>query len=164
RGVTPALFQHPGELGPGLWRRVLAAKLAFAVAPAARRDDGGDALVDATGIDRNRGAEARADRADAVRLDVRVLGEKRERVAGAFDLVEADQPPLRALARAAARHIEAQRGVAELLEHRAGLEHVVRVHVAAEAMQHQEGRPALARRDAIGHAHGARDGETIRFE
>ena len=53
--------------------RVLAAELALAVAPAAVGDHRRDALVDAAGIDRDRGAEARADHADAVAVDRRCL-------------------------------------------------------------------------------------------
>ena len=131
------------------WRRMLAAELPLAVAPAARRDRRGDPLVDAADIDRDGGAEARADHADAVAFDVRMLGEEGERVARRLHLLQADQIAARALALAAARHVEAQRDVAELLEHLAGLEHVARTRIAAEAVHDDEGRPALAGLHAV---------------
>ena len=56
--------------------RVLAAELALAVAPAAVGDHRGDARVDAAGVDRDRGAEARADDADALGIDRGMLGEE----------------------------------------------------------------------------------------
>ena len=64
--VALALRQHVGELLPGCLARMLAAEFPLAVAPAARRDRRGHALVDAADIDRDGGAEARADHADAV--------------------------------------------------------------------------------------------------
>ena len=162
--VALALRQHVGELLPGRLARMLAAEFPLAVAPAARRDRRGDALVDAADIDRDGGAEARADHADAVALDVRILGEEGQRVARRLHLLEADQVAARAFALAAARHVEAQRDVAELLEHLAGLEHVGRTRIAAEAVHDDEGRPALAGLHAVRHADGAGELECTRLK
>ena len=95
---------------------MLAAEFAFAVAPAAIGDDCRDARIGAARIDANRAAEARTNHADAVGIDVAVLGQKIERVAGILNLFEADDAPEFTLALAAAAHVEAQRHVAELIE------------------------------------------------
>ena len=153
--VTLAFRQHVGELLPGLGARMLAAELALAVAPAARRDRGGHALVHADCIDRDRRAEARPDHADAVALDVGVLGEEAQRIARGLHLLQANEVAARALAFAAARHVEAQRDVAELLEHLAGLEHGGGTRIAAEAMHDDPRRTPLAWLDAVRNAHGA---------
>src|SRR5207237_7122587 len=86
--VFAAFFQHFGEARPRLRALVLAAELALAVAPAAVGDDRGDALVDTTGVDCDRPAEARADEADALRIDRGMLGEKGECIARVLDLLE----------------------------------------------------------------------------
>src|SRR5256885_15498783 len=112
--------------------------------PAAGRDRRCDTVVDAADIDRDRSAEARADHADAVARDVRMLGEERQPVARGLHLLQADQVAALAFAIAAARHVEAQRHIAELFEHLAGLEHVARARIAAEAVHDDEGRPSLA--------------------
>src|SRR5579884_2626692 len=88
--VFAAFLEHLGELGPRLRGRMLAAKFALAMSPAAVGNDGGDARVGAAGIDADRTAEARADYADAVRIDRRMLGQKFQRIAGILDLFEAD--------------------------------------------------------------------------
>src|SRR5205814_5784040 len=104
-----------------------------------RRDRGGDTLVDAADINRDGGAEARPDHADAVGLDVRILRQKGQRVARGLDLLKANKISARAFALAAARHVDAQSNVAELLEHLAGLEHIGRTGVAAEAVHDDKG-------------------------
>ncbi len=134
---------------------MLAAEFALAVAPAAVGDDRGEAFVDAAGINRDRAAEARADDADALRIDVGMAGEKRHRARGVLDLFETDDAPELALALAAAAHVEAQRDVAEIVQHLRGLHHVARVLVAAEPVQHEECGAPLAAADAVGHAHHA---------
>jgi len=60
--MTLSFRQHVGEFFPGRLTGMLAAELALAIAPAAGRDRGGDTLVDADAVDRDRGSEARADR------------------------------------------------------------------------------------------------------
>src|SRR5260370_1039680 len=82
---------------------------------------GGDALIDAAGIDRDRAAETRSDEADARGIDGGVLGEEGERVARVLDLLQADHAAEFALAVAAAAHVETQHHVAELVEHLGGL-------------------------------------------
>ena len=83
--------------------RMLAAELALAVAPAARRDHRGDALVDAADIDRDRGAEARPDHARCGRARrAGCLARKVSASLVACDLLEADQVAALALALAAA--------------------------------------------------------------
>src|SRR4029078_2199179 len=119
---------------------------------------------DATYIDSDGGAKAGPDHADAVALDVRILGEEGQRVARRLHLLEADQIAARAFALAAARHVDAKRDVAELLEHLAGLEHVGRSRVAAEAVHDDEGRAAFARLHAIRHANGAGELECPRLK
>src|SRR5262249_60863222 len=117
RPIRAALFQHCGELGPGFRRAVLAAKFAFAVAPAAVRNHGGEARISAAGVDGDRATEARTDCAYAVRIDRRMGSEKIERIAEILNLFEADDAAEFALALAAAAHIEAQRDIAGLVEH-----------------------------------------------
>src|SRR6185312_603955 len=83
---------------------------------------------------------------------------------GVLDLLETDEATLLAFAVAAAAHIEAQGRVAQLLEQRGGGQHIAGVHIAAEAVQQQEGGPALAGGQPVGNAHGAGEGEMPRFE
>ena len=104
---------------------MLAAEFTFAVAPATVRYDGGNARVDAGGVNRDGAAETGADHADAVARDGGVLRQKRERIAGVFHLLEADHPPVLAFAFAAAAHVEAQRDVAQALEDFARRQHVL---------------------------------------
>src|SRR5262249_35719831 len=134
-------------------RLVLPAELALAVAPAAVRDHGGDALVDPPGIDADRAAEARADERDARAVDGRMLSEIRQRTAGILDLLQADHASVLARAVAAAAHVEAQRHVAELVEHLGRSDHGGRAFVAAEAVQQQERGALFARLHAVGYAH-----------
>src|SRR5580700_8281683 len=103
-----ALFEHLGELRPTFRRRMLAAEFALAMTPAAVRDHGGNARIGAAGIDADRAAEARADHADAIRVDGRMLGQKIERIAGVLDLFEADDPTELPFALAAAAHVETE--------------------------------------------------------
>src|SRR6476660_2465771 len=124
--VAFSFRQHVGELLPGRLARMLTAELPLAVAPAARCDRRGDALVDAADIDRDGSTEARSDHADAVALDVRMLGQEGQRVARGPDLLKANEIAARAFALAAARHVDPQGDVAELLEHFARLEHIGR--------------------------------------
>ncbi len=93
-----------------------------------------------------------------------MLRQKAEGIAGGGDLLQADQPATLAFAFAATRHVEAQGHVAELLEHGAGLEHVAGAAVAAEAVQHDERRPSLARADALGHSHVSHQRAILRPE
>ena len=134
---------------------MLALELALAVAPTAVGDDGGDARVGAAGIDADRAAEARTDHADAVGVDVAVLGEKIKRVAGVLDLLEADDAAEFTLALAAAAHVEAQRHVAELVENLGGRDAGRARAVGAEAVQHQKRRAPLAGAQAVRHAQDA---------
>src|SRR5438270_8814538 len=106
--VLAAFFQHLGEARPRLWALVLPAKLALAVAPAAVGDDRGDALVDATGVDCDRPAEARADEADALRIDRGMLRQERQRAVRILDLFKTDDAAEFALDVGAAAHVEAQ--------------------------------------------------------
>ena len=85
----------------------------------------------------------------------RGLGQERQRAAGILDLLEADQVAALALAVAAAAHVEAERDIAEVVEHLGGLQHVRGFVVAAEAVQHQEGGAPLAGLDAVRDPHGA---------
>ena len=57
-----------------------------------------------------------------------------------------------------------KRDVAELLEHLAGLEHVGRTRIAAEAVHDDEGRPALAGLHAVRHADRAGELECARLK
>ena len=134
---------------------MLAAEFALAVAPAAGGNHSGNALVDAADIDRDRRAEARADHADTVVLDVGILGKEGQRVARGLHLFQADQMATLAFAVAAAGHVETQRHVAELLEHLAGLEHVVRARLLPKPCMTMKAGPALARFHAVRHADGA---------
>jgi hypothetical protein len=158
--VLATLLEHTGEARPFLRALVLAAELALAVAPAAVGDDGGDALVDAAGIDRDRAAEARPDHADARAVDRGMAREKAERAAGVLDLFQADDAAGLAFALAAAAHVEAQHDVAEIAQHLGRLHRVRRGLVAAEAVQHQEGGAPLARAQPARDMHDAGNLET----
>jgi hypothetical protein len=115
-------------------------------------------------IDRDGGAEARTDHADAVGFDIRILGEKGQRVARGLDLLEANEISARAFAFAAARHVDAQGDVAEILEHLAGLEHVGRTRVAAEAMHDDEGWALFTGLHTVRHPHRAGEFECTRLK
>ena len=143
---------------------MLAAEFALAVAPAAVGDHRGDARVGAAGIDRDRAAETRADDADAVGIDGRMMAEKIERVAEILDLLEADDAAELALALAAAAHVEAQRDIAELAEHPRRSQHVRALAVGAETVQHQKRRAALGRLQALGHTEHAVQAQARRLK
>jgi hypothetical protein len=68
-----------------------------------------------------------------------------ECVAEVLDLIEADNAAKLALAFAAAAHVEAQRDIAEFVQHSRRLQHARRVTVAAKAMEHDESRTAFPR-------------------
>ncbi len=158
--VLAALLQHVGEARPFLRALVLAAELALAVAPAAVGDHGGDALVDAAGVNGNGAAEARSDQADARGVDRRVRGEEGQRAAGILDLLQADHAAVLAFAVAAAAHVEAQHDVAEIAQHLGRLHRIRRGLVAAEAVQHQEGGALLAGPQPARDVHDAGEFET----
>src|SRR4029077_8465780 len=132
-------------LRPGFRRRMLAAEFAFAVAPAAVRDHGGDARVGPAAMAPAGAAEDGADHADAVRVDGGMMAEKIERVAGVLDLLEADDPAELALALAAAAHVETQGDEAEFIEHPRRRDAGRAFVVGAKAVQHQERRALLGR-------------------
>src|SRR4051812_40363232 len=73
-------------------------------------------------------------------------------VAEVLDLLKADHACVLAFALAAAAHGEAHRDVAKIVEHTGGCQYVRRILVAAEAMQHQEGRALLTRFYAVRNA------------
>src|SRR5262245_3198197 len=151
--MLAALLEHVGEARPFLRALVLAAELALAVAPAAVGNDRRHALVDPAGIDRDRATEARADDADALGIDRRMLGEEAERAARVLDLLEADHSPELAFALAAAAHVEAQHDIAELIQDLGRLHRIGGGLVAAEAVQHQEGGAPFARSHPARHMH-----------
>ena len=110
----------------------------------ARGGERGNPPVDARRVDRDGGAEAVADQADARGIDLRPARQERQRVLRILDLLQTDDAPARALALAAAAKVEPQRGVAQTgqqLRHRDGDAAVL---VAAEAVQDEKARPALA--------------------
>src|SRR5580704_14664519 len=143
---------------------MLAAEFAFAVTPAAVRDDACHARIDAAGINADRTAKTRSDDADAIRIDRRMLGQEVQRIAGVFDLLETDHAAELAFAFAAAAHVKSQRDVTVFVEDAGRRDAVRAVAVRAEAMQHQEGRAAIARLDARRHAHHAVQAQTRRLE
>src|SRR6185503_2109046 len=111
--------------------RVLAAKLALAVPPPARGDHAGNAFIDAGRVDRNGGAEAVTDHTDPLRIDLLASRDERQRVLGVDHLIEAADLPALALALAATAHVDAERAVAEILQHarlQLGVRFVLRTH------------------------------------
>src|SRR5262245_63343965 len=130
---------------------MLLAELLLAVAPAPGRDARGDPVIGARRVDSDRGPEARADHADALGIDLGPCRQEAERALRVLDLLEADHASARALALAAAAHVEAQRRVAEAGEHLRGRDAVAAVLVAAEPVVDQDGGPSVARGP---HAHG----------
>ena len=123
---------------------MLLAEFLDAVAPAARRDAGGEARLDACRVHRDRGAEAVAVDANALRIDLWPVHQEFERRARVLDLLEADDAAARALALAAAAEIEAQRHVAQARVEIGGDAHAFAVLAAAEAVHDEKGGPALA--------------------
>ena len=125
---------------------MLAAKFAFAVAPAAARDHCGDALIRAACENRDRGAEAAADQGDSCGSTSGRVRQIRERVAGIGDLIEADnlcRARLRCRRSRESRCAGSRSPIDKLLgDHRLA----VAVLVAAEAVQNNECRSAFARR------------------
>src|SRR3954463_1494323 len=105
--VPTALLQQTGELRPRFRRRVLPAKLALAIAPAAGRNHAGKTIVDTSGINGNSRAEAVPDDADPLGIDLFTGGQKGQRVFGVGHLVEAAHLPALALAFTAAAEIKA---------------------------------------------------------
>src|SRR5690606_24872565 len=100
--VFATSFEHVGELLPRLRPWMLAAELALTVAPAAGRDHRRDALVDAPGIDGDRGADTVADHPDPRGVDFRALRQPAQRVARVGALVHAQDETAGAAAVAAA--------------------------------------------------------------
>ena len=79
RAKLSAAFEDVEESFPLPRAGVLALQLAGSVAPSADGDDCGDALVDATGVQRDGAAEALTADRDRVRVDVRLGREPGER-------------------------------------------------------------------------------------
>src|ERR1700722_9323270 len=90
--VAAAFFEHCREARPGFGRAMLAAEFTLAVPPAARRDDGSDARINAGCVDGNRRAKTATDQGDSLRIDLRMRGQKGERVAGIGNLLKTDHP------------------------------------------------------------------------
>ena len=162
--VAPPFFEHRGEARPAFGRRMLAAKLAFAVAPSSGGNDGGNAGVHSGGVNRYGGAETAANQGDLLRIDLGMRGEKRERVARVGNLVQADDAAALALAFAAAAHVETQGGVAQGVEHVAGSENVSGIFVAAETVQDDKRGESLAGCRACGNADDAGELQAVGIE
>ena len=129
---------------------MLALELALAVPPPARRDHGGDAVVDATGVDGYGGAEAVARHADALGVDLGLLGEPGDGVARVGDLIHAQDVAARAAGLSQPAEIDTQRRVAPAFQHLRldlGVALVLRAH---EPVQHDERRQLRAGLVAIG--------------
>ena len=151
--VLAAFLEHVKKARPFLRALVLAAELALAIPPAAIRNNRRQPRIDAARIDGDGAAKARSDRANARRVNAVLLREKGQRVAGVLDLLEADDATELAFALPAAAHIKGERDVAKVIQHLAWRKDIGGASVAAEAVQHEKCSPALARRDAIRHAH-----------
>ena len=134
---------------------MLAAELALAVAPTAGRDDGRHPRVRSAGVDRHGGAEAAAHQGDALRVHVGAAGHIAHRAGSIRDLFEANDPPVLPLAIAAAAEVDAHRDVAprrQLLGHD-GLS--VAALVAAETVEDDKRRAALAGAKIVRNVHDA---------
>ena len=134
---------------------MLLAEFFLAIAPAADRNAGGDALVHAGRINSHRGAETESHYADAIGAHFRTACKKRQRAAGILDLLQTNHPPAHALAVAATAHIKAQRDIAELLEQPRGHLGNTAVFVAAKAVQHHHRGAGLARNKTVGNMQNA---------
>src|SRR5262249_18382980 len=151
---------HPCKTRPLFPTFLLTPEPALPLPPPPLRDRRGAAPAPPAGIDGHRAAEARAHERDAFGVDRWMLRQPCERVAGILDLLEADHPAELALAVTTAAHAEAQRDIAEDVEHLAGRQHVRGILVAAKAMQHQEGGALLPGFDVVGNAHGGGQAQT----
>src|SRR5262249_50443600 len=114
--------------------------------------------------DCDRCAEAAADQRDAGGVYFRMLREKRDRVLRIRDLFHTDDAALLASTLAAAPHVEAQTDVAEFGKQLAGFEDAFRIHVAAEAVQHDEGRSPFRRQGLLRQTDDTDNIETVGFE
>ena len=151
--MTFAFFQHIAEASPGVGRGMLAPKFALAVTPPTARDHRGDALVRASRKYGDRRPEAASDQCNLLGIDLGSRGKIRDCIACVRHLVETDNPPVLSFALTASSEVDPHRHVspfAELLRHN---RLALTVFVAAEAMQHDECRPALAWAQSVRSAH-----------
>jgi hypothetical protein len=134
---------------------MLAAEFPLAVAPAARRDHRRDPLVDPAGVDRDRGQpklEPIAPMRSGSTFGCLARKESASLVACTWSLQISR--PFSPFARAAQPGMsKRRRDIAELLEHGAGLEHVLLEFWLPPTVQDHEGRPALMLPDAVRHPH-----------
>src|SRR3546814_4388470 len=97
---------------------MLAAKLALAIAPAARGDDAREALFYSTRVAGDRRPKTVADHAHPQRIDARLLGQPVHRVLRIGDLIVAQDIPALAFALAASAKVEAENDIALVRQHR----------------------------------------------
>src|SRR5439155_6510265 len=136
--ATPAFLHHRAEALPGLGRGVLPAELLLAVAPAARGDAYGEARLGSGGVHRDRRAEAVAEHSNPLRVCKTTFNQEIEGAPRVFHLLHADHAAALAFAFPAAAHVEAKRHVPERREDSGHGARVLRLLVAAEAVQHEE--------------------------
>src|SRR5262249_3470310 len=139
-------------------------KLGSAVAPTARGNDRGNPLIDAAGIHRYGRAEAVAGAGDAVRIHLGTRHQEGHGAPGVLDLLHADDVSARALALAATAHIEAERDVAPSGEQCRRADARLTALVAAEAVQHHAGGPALAGLQIVRHVQDPRQLQALRLK
>src|SRR5205085_7725671 len=140
---------------------VLLAKFLLAVSPAAGRDAGRDARLDARRVHRDCRAEALTVDRDAVFLHLVSRLEEFQRMPCVLDLLETDRAAALAFALAAAAHVEAQDDIAERGEELRCRGGHAAVLVAAEAVQHHERGPAFALLQILGDVQDAGELESV---
>ena len=87
------------------------------------------------------------------RVDFRAGGEVAQRIARIRHLIETDDPPVLAFAVAASSEVDAHRHIAPLGKLLGDNALPVAVFVAAEAVQHDERRPALTGAEIVRRMH-----------
>src|SRR3546814_5517750 len=97
---------------------MLAAKLALAIAPAARGEDAREALFYSTRVAGDRRPKTVADHAHPQRIDARLLGQPVQRVLRIGDLIVAQDIPALTFALAASAKVEAENDIAPVRQHR----------------------------------------------
>src|ERR1700730_13843866 len=131
-----------------------AADRAFSIRDRVFEDDGRHPRVDRRPIDRTPGPKPRPGGADPVGIVLRAAGNVGQRVPGVRDLLHGDDTAALAAAIAAAAKVEPQRDITPGFELTAKPRRTAGP-VSAKAVHHDDGRPSLARPQALWHMNNA---------
>ena len=116
----------------------------------------GQAIINATGKDRDGRTKTVARAGDLGRINLWTRHQIGHRAFGILDLLQANDMRARTFAFAAAAHVKAKRDVAPALQQLGRTETGLAALVAAETMQHETRRTLLPRRKVVRDAEDAR--------